>query len=70
MTYSTIRPAPHQPRQESDKLVSLALADPCASAFLKGALLELERRDPVDAEIDCMFLMRYCQARLAEAISS
>lgn len=43
------------------------LKDLARSFFLKSAIEEADKRDPVDAEMDAQVLLKFCQLKLEEA---
>lgn len=59
---------PAEATDVSERSISDVLADPATSAWLKAALLEALRRDPVDALNDALVLSVLLDARLREVL--
>lgn len=58
-------PQQPQPLTEYQQLVIQIARDPTVSNWLKGAVLHLEDRDPVDSLNDCRILLRVQMQRNA-----
>ena len=56
-------------QKTSARLIHETVNDPCASYWLKTALRESIRRDPVDAVADAEYLYRILAKRCAEVLS-
>lgn len=48
-------------------LKEAVLKDPARSFFLKNAISEADKRDPLDAELDAQVILKFCQLKLEEA---
>lgn len=50
------------------ELSTNALNNPATSDWLKKAIVELERRDVLDAQLDAAYLAKLCSLRADEAL--